>query len=51
MLEYRKANTEAIQRVFSVFNWDMAFQNEGINEKIKILNETLLNIFRHATFP
>ena len=31
----------------SVFNWDVAFQNKGINEKIKILNETLLNIFNN----
>ena len=29
----RKANTEAIQIVISVFNWGIAFQNKGINEK------------------
>ena len=42
--DYKKVNTEAIQRAISAFNWDMAFQNKDINEKIKILNETLLNI-------
>ena len=44
---YKKANTEAIQRAISVFDWDMAFQNKDINEKIKIMNETLLNIFNN----
>ena len=42
--DYKKVNTEAIQRAISAFNSDMAFQNKDINEKIKILNETLLNI-------
>ena len=45
--DYKKVNTEAIQRAISVFNWDIAFQNKDINEKIKILNETLLNIFNN----
>ena len=45
--DYKKANTEDIQRAISAFNWDMAFQNKGINDKIKILNETLLNIFNN----
>ena len=45
--DYRKANTEAIQRANSVFKWDMAFQNNDFNEKIKILNKTLLNIFNN----
>ena len=45
--DYKKASTEAIQRVISAFNRDMAFQNKDINDKIKILNETLLNIFNN----
>ena len=47
MIYNMKANTEAIQRAISVFNCDMAFKNKKINEKIKILNETLLNIFNN----
>ena len=31
--DYKKVNTEAIQRANSVFNWDMVFQNKDINEK------------------
>ena len=42
--DYKKANTEAIQRTISLFNWDMAFENKDITEKIKVLNETLLKI-------
>ena len=45
--DFKKANTEAIQRAISVFNWDMTFQKKDINEKIQILNETLLNIFNN----
>ena len=46
MQDYERANTEAIQRSINpVFNWDMAFQNKDVNEKVKILYETLLNIF------
>ena len=45
--DYKKANTEAIQRPISVFNRNMAFQNKDIHEKIKILNEALLNIFNN----
>ena len=48
--DYKKADTEAIQRTISVFNCDMAFENKDINEKIKILNETLLNILK-ILFP
>ena len=39
----KKQTKEAI----SGFNWDMAFQNKDTNEKNKILNETLLNIFNN----
>ena len=45
MWDYKKANTEAIQRATSVFKWNMAFQNKYIKEKIKKLNDTLLNVF------
>ena len=47
LCDYNKANTEAKQRAIYAFNWDMAFQNKDINDKMKILNETLLNIFNN----
>ena len=43
----QKKNTEAIQRAISAFNWDTAFQNKDINDKSKVLNETLVNIFNN----
>ena len=45
--DYKKANTEAMQRAISAINWERAFQNKDINDKIKILSETLLNIFNN----
>ena len=33
--------------VISIFNWTLAFQNKDINEKTKILTETLMNIFNN----
>ena len=33
--DYKKVNTEAIQRAISDFNWDMASLNKDINDKIK----------------
>ena len=40
---------EAIQRAISVFNWDMAFQNKDINDKIKI-KRTVKTIRQSAFF-
>ena len=37
--DYKKVNTELIQRAISAFNWDMAFQNKDINDKTKVLNK------------
>ena len=42
---YKKAKTEVIKRANLVFKWHMAQQNKDIDEKTKIINETLLNIF------
>ena len=37
---------EGIQRTTCIFYWALAFQIEDINEKTKLLTETLVNIFR-----
>ena len=39
-------NAEDIQKSISRFNWKKAFENLSINEKVNLLNATLLNIFR-----
>ena len=42
---YKNANAEGIQKSISCFNWKKAFENLSINEKVDLLNITLLNIF------
>ena len=45
--DYRKANVENIKKAISNFNWNKAFENLAIDEKVALLNQTLLNIFRN----
>ena len=45
--DYSKANVENIKKAVSYFNWKRAFQNLSVDEKVELLNETLLNIFRN----
>ena len=44
---YNKANVENIKKAVSNFNWNRAFENLSADEKVELLNETLLNIFRN----
>ena len=44
--DYNKANVENITKAVSNFNWKKAFENLSVDEKVELLNETLLNIFR-----
>ena len=41
---YREANTGLIRRVIKEFNWERAFSNTSVNEKVDIFNRTILNI-------
>ena len=45
--DYNKANLENIKKAVSNFNWNRAFENLSVDEKVELLNETLLNIFRN----
>ena len=45
--DYNKANVENIKKAVSNFNWNRAFENLSVDEKVELLNETLLNIFRN----
>ena len=47
--DYRNANVEKIKKAISNFNWNKAFENLVIDEKVALLNQTLLNIFRNYT--
>ena len=45
--DYNKANVENIKKAVSNFNWNRAFENLSVDEKVELLNDTLLNIFRN----
>ena len=39
-----------MQKAFSLYNWDLAFQNKDINEEIKILIKTVINICKEVLY-
>ena len=41
---YHDANTDLIRRAIDMFDWDKAFVNTNVKEKVFILNKTILNI-------
>ena len=45
--DYRKANVKSIQKVIQTFDWVKAFGNLSNDEKVDVLNETLMNIFQN----
>ena len=45
--DYEKANIEYIKKAISTFDWNKAFGNLSVDEKVDFLNETLLNVFRN----
>ena len=45
--DYEKANIENIKKAIPNFDWNKAFENPSVYEKVEFLNKTLLNIFRN----
>ena len=43
--DYKEANVENIKKAISNFNSDKVFENVALDEKVALLNQTLLNIF------
>ena len=41
---YKDADTELIRRAIDGFNWQKAFSNKNVNEKVDTFNKTILNI-------
>ena len=41
---YHDANTDLIRQAIDMFDWDRAFVNTNVNEKVFILNKTMWNI-------
>ena len=44
---YKEANADLIKRAISNFNWEKAFSNTNINEKVSLFNKTILNILNN----
>ena len=44
---YSKTNIKNMQKAILIFDWKKAFENFSVDEKVKLLNDTLLNIFRN----
>ena len=45
--DYKEANADLINRAISNFNWEKAFSNTNINEKVSLFNKTILNILNN----
>ena len=43
----KNAKAKGMQQAISRFNWKKAFESLSINEKVDLLNATLLNVFRN----
>ena len=48
--EYEEANIDNIKKAISTFDWNKAFENLSVDEKVDFLNKTLFNIFRIIYF-
>ena len=44
---YKEANADLIKRAISNFNWEKAFSNTNINEKVSLFNMTTLNVLNN----
>ena len=45
---YREANARLIRRKIKEFNWERAFLNSNVNEKVDIFNRTILNLLSNV---
>ena len=45
--DYKEANADLIKRAINNFNWEKAFSNTNINEKVSLFNKTILNILNN----
>ena len=42
---YQDSNIDLIRRSINEFDWDRAFANKNVDEKVLIFNKTVLNVF------
>ena len=48
---YKEANADLIQRKINNFNWEKAFSNTNINEKVSFFSKTILNVLNNHIPP
>ena len=44
---YKEVNTDLIKQAINIFNWEKAFSNTNINEKVSLFNMTTLNVLNN----
>ena len=47
--DYIKADIESIKQDFILTNWDHLFRNKDVHQQVKILTDTLFNVFSNYT--
>ena len=45
--DYKNANAKYINLAIDGVNWERLFENKSINDQVKFLNDTLMNIFKN----
>ena len=43
---FKEAGTDLIESALNDFNWESAFSNTNVNEKVFIFNKSVLNVLR-----
>ena len=43
--DYKKPNIDSIQKALKQINWRFLFSNKSVHQQVKILNNTLVNVF------
>ena len=47
--DYEKANIGSTQKALKQINWRLLFSNKSVHQQVKILNNTLMNVFSNFT--
>ena len=45
--DYKKTNTQLLNRTIETFNWEKLLENKNVNEQLYLFNKTMLNIFHN----
>ena len=45
--DYKKTNTQLLNRTIETFNWEKLFENKNVNEQLYLFNKAMLNIFHN----